>query len=642
MKENYTKNSRIGVDFGAPSVPLPAFWNATGYANADFTYVPVFRRLYEYLTSYSNHMVYMRMHNILSLHGKGDHFFLKWEMDYGNRCLEVNNLHNGDDIVVSMNGDGSLRYDWTYVDKVYDILVEYGMKPISELCYLPSSIRKSAEEYYIPSDYKLYGQVIEAFVQHCVDRYGIDEVLSWYFEIWNEPDNKPKWCADPSTFLAMYDYMEQAVHSVDERLRVGGPATMQNDTSFPLFERFLAHCDHELNFCTGAYGARLDFISVHCKGGRRNSYSASTDIMFDSLKRYTEIIKKFPKFKNTEFFNDESDIVWAGNAGIWESSWLNFRNTHYASGFVCKMVDRYCEEIADDGINLAIADSDNAHLQWERFLFSGNRSQLTPMGSYPTFDILKKPFFNTYVLLSRLGDQRWKPVCENPDYGKKFGVLPTAIDDITAVLVWNFEDGIADDLGERTLQLELSGLKPQKTCRVVEYRIDKTHSNSNTAWHEMGAPQVPSREQAKRLRSAADLETTGPVQEHDLTDGKLSFTLEMPPHSVSLLLIAPAEIAAPAHVENISAEVEAGCDGKPQVFLKWKPSREKTFLHYVISRSKNGGTFEVICDRISQNTATFVDMDIEVGEECVYRIEAVNMSMQHSKSTESESVQIRM
>ena len=156
-------------------------------------------------------------------------------MDYGNRCLEVNNLHNGDDVVVTKDEDGTLRYHWEFVDKVYDILVAHGMRPISELCYLPSSIRKSAEEYYIPENYKVYGQVIQAFVQHCVERYGLDEVRKWYFEIWNEPDNKPKWIQDPSTFLAMYDYAEHAVHSVDSRLRVGGPATMQSDDSYRKF-----------------------------------------------------------------------------------------------------------------------------------------------------------------------------------------------------------------------------------------------------------------------------------------------------------------------------------------------------------------------------------------------------------------------
>jgi xylan 1,4-beta-xylosidase len=26
------------------------------------------------------------------------------------------------------------------------------------------------------------------FAQHLVDRYGIDEVSQWYFEVWNEPN----------------------------------------------------------------------------------------------------------------------------------------------------------------------------------------------------------------------------------------------------------------------------------------------------------------------------------------------------------------------------------------------------------------------------------------------------------------------
>ncbi len=30
--------------------------------------------------------------------------------------------------------------------------------------------------------------MIDAFVRHMINRYGIDEVLSWYFEFWNEPE----------------------------------------------------------------------------------------------------------------------------------------------------------------------------------------------------------------------------------------------------------------------------------------------------------------------------------------------------------------------------------------------------------------------------------------------------------------------
>ena len=124
-------------------------------------------------------------------------------------------------------------------------------------------------------------------------------------------------------------------------------------------------------------------------------------------------------------------------------------------------------------------------------------------------------------------------------------------------------------------------------------------------------------------------------------NGMLSFTLEMPPHAVSLLKIVPADInTVPAAVQNVCAEVELGCDGKPQVFLHWTPNKERDFLHYVIRRSRNGGAEETICDRLSQNTATYVDMAVAENDHVVYRIEAVNMAMKCSAAGESKEVTV--
>ncbi len=636
MSQTHEK-AAVSVDFSQPSKGLRPFWNATGYANADLTYVPAFRRMYDYLSSYHNHMKYMRLHNILTLHGQGDRFIEGWN---GNRLFEFGNRYNGDDKVVTIAADGNLQYDWSNVDRVYDIIVGHGMKPIAELVYLPTAIRKSAEEFYVPGDYRLYGQVIEAFVRHCMERYGLEEIRTWYFEIWNEPDNKPAWCEDPSTFLAMYDYAEHAVHSVDEKLRIGGPATMQFDEAYVLFERFLRHCDHELNYCTGKFGTRLDFISVHCKGGWKDSFCPSTDIMFSALRRYMDIIEKYPAFRGIEFFNDESDIVWSGNAGISRHSWLNFRNTHYAPGFVCKMVSRYCTEIADSGVNLAIVDSDNSHLQWETELFGGKRSQLTPLCSYPARDVLKKPFFNAYVLLARLGDRRWDARSESPDFGKKFGVLPTARGDVLSVMVWNFEDGMEEDVGARTVTLQLDGLKQGGSLRVAEYRIDALHSNSYTGWRAMGAPGDPTEDQIAALRNTADLELGAPVRDAVPEDGKLTLELELPQHAVSLVLIAPQNGNAPAAVRGLSAQPEQGYRGNKQVFLKWTPSTEPDFLYYRVLRAKNGGEFEIISDRLSLNTATFVDMDVKEGDRCIYCVRAVNLSMMCAASGEEAVAEI--
>ena len=81
--------------------------------------------------------------------------------------------------------------------------------------------------------------MIEAFTRHLVQRYGLEEVSQWYFEVWNEP-NIDFWVGNPKeeTYYQLYDQAAQAVKRVSPRLRVGGPSTAQAAWA----DRFLAHC----------------------------------------------------------------------------------------------------------------------------------------------------------------------------------------------------------------------------------------------------------------------------------------------------------------------------------------------------------------------------------------------------------------
>lgn len=613
------------IDHGGKETLLRPFWSATGYANADFTPTPSFLRMYDYLSSFHGHLHYMRLHNILSLHGEGDRYFLELDLPYGNRCFAHDNRQNGDDKVVARMEDGTLRYNWDLVDQVYDVIVGHGMAPIVELVYLPKAIRKSEEEFFLPADYRLYGEMVRDFAAHCLERYGLEETRGWYFEIWNEPDNEAAWCRDPASFFALYDYMEHAVHSVDDRLRTGGPATMQGQEGYRIFEGFLKHCAGEVNYCTGGYGTRLDFVSVHCKGGQTTDFNPSSAVMFGSVERYLDILEQYPQFCDVEFFNDESDIIWAGSRGVEDASWFDFRNSHYAPGFVCKMISLYCTRVLDRGVNLTVADSDNAHLQWERSLFSGNRSQLTPLGRYPCTDVIKKPFFNAYVLLSKLGDRRLPVQCDGPGFNEKFGVLATRRGPVFSYMLWNFEDGISDMVGKRSFRLDIQNCGAVGSYYLLEYRIDQDHSNSNTLWHKLGCPKEPNLKQIRQLRDADGLEPMGDPQKITADSGELSLEAILPQHAVALFQLTPVSTEAPAAVGFVKAQWEEGCSGR-QIFLTWEPSRESDFFHYKVLRSVDGGHYETLSSSPALNTAVYVDMEVESGHRYSYRILAVNTS----------------
>ena len=80
-----------------------------------------------------------------------------------------------------------------------------------------------------PKDWAKWDDLdLPRFTKHLVDRYGIDEVAQWYFEVWNEP-NIDFWAGEPkqATYFELYDHTAAAIKTGDSRLRVGGPATAQ-------------------------------------------------------------------------------------------------------------------------------------------------------------------------------------------------------------------------------------------------------------------------------------------------------------------------------------------------------------------------------------------------------------------------------
>jgi len=77
-----------------------------------------------------------------------------------------------------------------------------------------------------PRSLEAWDELMTHFAKRLVDRYGIDEVSQWYFEVWNEP-NIDFWNGIPRklSYFELYAHTARALKAVNPRLRVGGPAT---------------------------------------------------------------------------------------------------------------------------------------------------------------------------------------------------------------------------------------------------------------------------------------------------------------------------------------------------------------------------------------------------------------------------------
>jgi xylan 1,4-beta-xylosidase len=125
------------------------------------------------------------------------HQLTKAHRELGFQYVRFHGLLDDAMSVVSRGGWGSgpERLSFFNIDSIFDFLLSIGMKPFIELGFMPSALASGAQTcfYYRanvtpPADYEAWGGLIESLARHLVDRYGLDEVRAWFFEVWNEPN----------------------------------------------------------------------------------------------------------------------------------------------------------------------------------------------------------------------------------------------------------------------------------------------------------------------------------------------------------------------------------------------------------------------------------------------------------------------
>jgi xylan 1,4-beta-xylosidase len=116
-----------------------------------------------------------------------------------------------------------------------------------------------------PKDYQKWENLVETFVNHLYQRYG-EQVLNWYFEVWNEPNLTNYWLGSFEDYCQLYDYSVHAVKKVNPNLKIGGPATSTSDNGLDFLRKFLEHVTSGKNYVNQQTGTQIDFISFHTKG----------------------------------------------------------------------------------------------------------------------------------------------------------------------------------------------------------------------------------------------------------------------------------------------------------------------------------------------------------------------------------------
>lgn len=186
----------------------------------------------------------------------------------------------GLDDFMPLPGSKNFRnYCFHQVGAAYDNVLAAGMKPWVELSFMPSRLAKSNKKVTVNADGKSampkndgeWRKFIQAFIRFLIHRYGKEEIESWNFEVWNEPNMSTFFSGSQADYFHLYEITARAIKAVDSKIQVGGPATATGCW----IEEFIAFCEKKKVPC--------DFISTHNYPGDGIGDVFLGKIMFDAV-----------------------------------------------------------------------------------------------------------------------------------------------------------------------------------------------------------------------------------------------------------------------------------------------------------------------------------------------------------------------
>jgi xylan 1,4-beta-xylosidase len=479
----------INIDTSAPGTPFPHFWERTfGSGRAVLSLRESYRddlRAVKQATDFES----IRFHGI----------FMD---DVG--LYDPDRQVKNPGLAAEAAVPGQSIYNFSYVDQIYDGLLKNHVRPFVELSFMPKKMAADPNALHAfwykqnvspPKSYELWDAMIVAFAQHLVDRYGIDEVATWNFEVWNEP-NIDFWVGKPAqpTYFELYDHTARAIKRVSPRLHIGGPATAQA----AWVPDFLAHCKQD--------NVPVDFVSTHVYANdtakdvfKTDEVIARDQMVYRAVKNVHEQILRSP-YPQVPLIFSEYNASYANEPNVTDTIFMGpwLANTiRLTDGLVQSMAYwDFSDVFEEQGV--------------VRTPFYGGFGLIAEDG-------IRKPAFHAFAMLHRLGDRRLASESDS-------AIVTRRNDGALVMALWNYRAPAgtgatytpATPSGEaKRFIVHLSG---HTNGQVTLSRVDGTHGNVLKVYDAMGRPDFPTRAQLKTLHES---DQASPPEHPILSKGRL-------------------------------------------------------------------------------------------------------------------------
>lgn len=415
--------------------------------------------------------------------------------------------------------DGSIieEYNFTYLDQVMDMYQDCHIRPFLELGFMPEKMASGQNTVFYwkgnitpPADYDKWARLVQATLRHLMERYGVEEVLTWPVEVWNEPNLGSFWKdADKQEYFHLYAVTSKAVKEVHPQFRVGGPAICGVDDQRWLreFLDYVQKNELPLDIVT-----RHHYTSYQPEKGGHYGYIElhKPEDAFAVLEKSREIVDSYDCFRDMQIHITEFNTSYIPNAPI--------HDTCLNAAYVAHMLSR-------------LGDKHESYSYWTfGDVFEEVGVPFTPFhGGFGLVAnaCIPKPTFWTFAFYKNL---KGKCVHRSED-----ALITCRENGVYYGVAWN-PDGTGEGKEKDiTFTFALPEQEDDAEYMVVEKVVDEQHANPLRTWHEMGEPANPTREQNELLREVArpDIRTRNVKAENS----SLSITITMQRNAVHAFTI---------------------------------------------------------------------------------------------------------
>ena len=413
-----------------------------------------------------------------------------------------------DDMGTLICEDEQLLYSFFNADQIVDFLLSIGMRPFVELSFMPETLASGQTTVFRyrgnvtpPVSYKQWGTLIHKLVAHWVDRYGAAEVREWFFEVWNEPNLPAFWPASQDDYFTLYRTTVAAIKNVDSTLKVGGPATADNQW----IPAFLDYCRKNT--------VHVDFVSTHhyptdafgTPGADTITQleHAPRDVMRDQARKARDDADGLPLYY-TE----------------WNIS-SNPRDQLHDEPFAAAFVTRVIMEARGlvEGYSFWTFSDIFAENYFPSVPFHGGFGLLNLHG-------IAKPAYRAFQLLHRAGTE----LLNTQGTHATVDAWVIRKHDTATILITNLAMP-RHPIQTEVVNVRLSDAPALRAARIE--RIDDDHANPRRLWETMGAPEYLSPLHVKQLRMASALRPESQPWMYDHED--IVVTIALPPQSVAAI-----------------------------------------------------------------------------------------------------------